>query len=204
MIDHFALLDEPRRPWLDPELLKRKFLALSADSHPDLTHHRGATEQHAANARFAELNSAYSCLRDPKERLRHLIELESGARPAEIQQIPPDLMELFMQVSQLCRQTDVFLIEKLNTTSPLLQVQLFKRGQEWADQLTSLQSQIDARHETLRAELKELDATWIKSDDAGAPERREMLPRLEELYRLFSYFARWSQQIRERLARISL
>ena len=29
MPDYFALLNEPRRPWLDADLLKQKFLALA-------------------------------------------------------------------------------------------------------------------------------------------------------------------------------
>ncbi len=33
--DYFALLNEPRRPWLEPETLKSKFLALAAEAHPD-------------------------------------------------------------------------------------------------------------------------------------------------------------------------
>src|SRR5688572_2737628 len=35
MTDYFALFDEPRRLWLDPERLKTRFLALSAELHPD-------------------------------------------------------------------------------------------------------------------------------------------------------------------------
>jgi len=35
MTDYFALLDEPRRPWLDVSSLKQKFLARSSEVHPD-------------------------------------------------------------------------------------------------------------------------------------------------------------------------
>jgi hypothetical protein len=35
MQDAFALLNEPRRPWLEAEALKQKFLALSSAVHPD-------------------------------------------------------------------------------------------------------------------------------------------------------------------------
>ena len=33
--DHFALLNETRRPWLDADLLKQKFHTLSGSLHPD-------------------------------------------------------------------------------------------------------------------------------------------------------------------------
>ena len=58
MTDYFALLNEPRRPWLDPEPLKDKFLALSATVHPDRVHNLGAAERAAAQERYTELNAA--------------------------------------------------------------------------------------------------------------------------------------------------
>src|SRR5438132_9046006 len=51
MIDYFALLHEPRRPWLDPDLLKQKFISLSAEVHPDRVHLAGEAEKHAAQQR---------------------------------------------------------------------------------------------------------------------------------------------------------
>ncbi len=50
-------------------------------------------------------------------------------------------------------------------------------------------------------ELKSLDAQWIL---AGAASRKEILPKLEELYRLFGYFNRWNSQIQERVVQLSL
>ena len=79
MTDFFALLDEPRRPWLESELLKQKFLALSATVHPDRVHNLGDAERAAAQERYTELNAAYNCLREPKDRLHHLLQLELGA-----------------------------------------------------------------------------------------------------------------------------
>ena len=96
MIDSFALLAEPRRPWLDPDLLKQKFLTLAAGLHPDRFHNAGELEKAGASRRYADLNAAYHCLAAPKSRLRHLLELELGAKPKDIQQIPaapPDSLE---------------------------------------------------------------------------------------------------------------
>ena len=79
MTDNFALLDEPRRPWLDTDLLKSKFLALSATVHPDKIHSASDAEKAAAAQSFARLNTAFTCLAEPKARLLHLRALELGA-----------------------------------------------------------------------------------------------------------------------------
>ena len=57
MIDCFALLNEARRPWIDPELLKQKFLTLSAEAHPDRVHNASEPEKRAAQQRYTELNA---------------------------------------------------------------------------------------------------------------------------------------------------
>src|SRR6266545_1175670 len=101
--NHFAVLNEPRRPWLDAELLKGKFLALSASVHPDRVHNLDEAKRAAAQEHYTELNAAYTCLREPKERLRHLLELELGALPKDIQRIPSELMDLSLEIGQACR-----------------------------------------------------------------------------------------------------
>jgi hypothetical protein len=201
MTDYFALLDEPRRPWLDTDALKQKFLARSAAAHPDKIHSASDAEKAGAAKSFAELNSAYNCLAEPKSRLLHLLELELGARPKDIQQIPAGLADLFAEVATACRSADGFLAERAKVTSPLLQVQFFERGQAWVDKLNALQKELNHRRERLTGELKALDEKWAGADAAS---RHEMLPALEELYRLFSYFNRWNGQIQERVVQLSL
>lgn len=205
MTDNFALLNEPRLPWIDPDLLKQRFLPLSAPFHPDRVHGGSEAEKLSANQRYAELNSAYNCLREPKERLLHLLELESGANPSDIQKIPPGTMDLFVEVGQTCRDADAFLAEKSKVTSPLLKVQMFERGHEWTDKLNGLQQKINAKREALSAELREMNSTWQKAPSIGSPERASALPleRLEQVYRTFSYIARWSEQIQERVVQLS-
>src|SRR4051812_7937935 len=130
MTDNFALLNEPRQPWLDLDSLKQKFHQFSSEVHPDRTHNASAAEKDAANKRYAELNAAYNVLREPKERLLHLLALED-ARPKDIQRIPPGTMDLFVEVGQVCRDADAFLAEKAKVTSPLLKVQMFEKGMDW-------------------------------------------------------------------------
>ncbi len=200
MTDSFVLLDEPRRPWLDAEALKQKFLPLSSAVHPDRTHNASEAEQQASNTRYAELNAAYNTLREPRDRLLHLLELELGAKPSDIQRIPPGTMDLFVEVGQLCRDVDAFLAQRGNVTSPLLKVQMFERGMEWTDKLQALQQRINAKRDELTGELQKMNAVWDAAPAIGSPERAAALPleRLEQIYRVFSYIARWSEQIQER------
>lgn len=204
MTDAFALLNEPRRPWLDAESLKQKFLTRSAALHPDRSHALSEAEKRAAQQRYTEFNAAYNCLRDPKERLRHLLELELGARPENVQRVPGDLMDLSMDISRLCREVDGFLAEREAQTSPLLKAQLSIPSQEWTDKLTALNKRVQSRSEELNAELKALDAQWEAGRSSSPPDRSGILQRLESLWRLFSYFGRWNVQIQERIMRLSV
>ena len=197
MTDNFALLNEPRRPWLDPDSLRTRFLALSSECHPDHTHNADENEKLAATRHFTELNAAYQCLREPKDRLLHLLELERAVKPAALQSIPSETMELFIEVARLCREADAFLAEKNKISSPLLKVQMFERGQEWTERLNALQHNLNIRRDVLTTELKSLDAAW------DSPQDSKPLDRLEELYRHFSFIARWTQQIQERLVQLS-
>ncbi|MBI4326204.1 MAG: hypothetical protein HY674_13215 [Chloroflexi bacterium] len=108
-MDYFALLSEPRHPWVDPERLKAKFLALLAAAHPDRVRRGGEAEKAAAEERAAELNAAYNCLREPKDRLQHLLELEGCGKPAVVEGGPAAVTDLFFEVGQACRAVDVFL-----------------------------------------------------------------------------------------------
>ena len=128
--DFFALLQEPRRPWLDAEQLKSRFHALSTEAHPDRFHQAAVSERESATHRYASLNAAYSALKEPKDRLLHLLELERGGRPEDIQKIPPGTMDLFVEIGQACRDVDAFLKERSEVTSPLLKVQYFRKAIE--------------------------------------------------------------------------
>lgn len=199
MVDYFALLDESRRPWLDAESLKEKFLSLSATVHPDRVHNLSEMERAGAQERYTELNGAYQCLREPKERLHHLLELERGAQPKDVQRIPSELMNLSLEIGQACREADGLLSEKTKASSPLILVKLFERCQDFTDRLRGLRQRVSALNDRLNKELKDIDVAW----QSGHESRAALLPRLEELYRLFSYFARWDAQIQERVVRLS-
>jgi DnaJ-domain-containing protein 1 len=206
MTDCFAALEEPRRPWLDAQALREKFLTLSAAAHPDRSHAAPQIEKELNSVRYAELNAAFTRLREPKDRLAHLIELELGRRPADIQAVPADAMELFVQVGQLCREADEFLANRAAVTSPLVRVQWFARGLVLADRVAELQRTLQSQQDKTEAELQAMNEAWAVAPPSGSIGRAARLPlaRLEEIYRVLSYTTRWRAQLQERFVQLSL
>jgi DnaJ-class molecular chaperone with C-terminal Zn finger domain len=200
MTDYFALLGQERRPWLDSESLKTKFLELSGEAHPDRVHRLSEAERSVAQQRYVELNAAFNCLRNPKDRLRHLLQLETGAVPQDIKQVPAELIDDFMKVGQLCRETDSLLVEKERSSSPLLKVQLFQRSQDATDRIQLVLQQLKARRESLVEQLRALDAQWVNAKGTSQP---DILQSLESIVHLFGFYDRWIAQLQERIARLS-
>ncbi len=205
-MDAFALLEEPRRPWLDVEALKQRFLERSAPTHPDRFHSAPETERLATTDRYRELNAAYAIVKEPRERLLQLYELEAGATPKDIQRIPPGTMDLFVDVGQTCRDADEFLRQKGEATSPMLKLKNLQEGLTWLDRLQALQRRVNARRDVLWAELQAWNAVWAAAPAEGAFERRSALPLdgLEATYRALSYVERWTGQLQERMVQLSV
>ena len=181
MTDYFALLDQPRAPWLDPAVLKETFRRKSLEQHPDLA--RGAE-----GGEFAELNEAYQVLQNPKRRLHHLLSLENRT-PAANQALPSDLQELFLQIGAL-NQNVTPLLEKLRAASNPLTKSLLK-----ADMVTA-QKELGG----LRDKVRELDAeaeTRLRQTEANRHEE------LSVLYQRFAYLSRWSAQLDELAGQLS-
>jgi len=206
MTDCFALLDEPRRPALDLEALKAKFLSRSAELHPDRIHNAPDAERLAATDRYSTLNSAYNTLRDPKERLGHLLELERGRKPPGIESVPAEWMDGFMEVGQLCRAVDAFLAEQSKVTSPLIKVQRFQQAMEWTDKVNAVASSLTAKLDAATGELRSLNEAWESAPTVGTGSRAETLPldQLENVFRAVSFVSRWIAQLRERVVHLAI
>ena len=191
--DYFALLGERRQPWLEEETLKSRFYALSSSVHPDRARALPEKERISAHERYTELNAAYGCLRQPKERLRHLLELHTGRKLAQVQEVPGELVELFFEIGQACRAADEFLKRKAAATSPLLLAGLFEEGQMISDGLGALRQSLTARQDQLVAEVRSMADDWQRH-----------LARLEQIQQTLSYLHRWSAQLQERIVQLAL
>ena len=128
MTDYFALLGQPRLPWLDRAVLKEVYHAKTLQTHPDS----------GADTGFADLNEAYQVLQDPKRRLRHLLELHQAPPPAN-QPVPPDLQELFLQIGSLNQRIQP-LLEKIRKCVQRAGAFAFKRElSPWKVEIAGLQ-----------------------------------------------------------------
>jgi curved DNA-binding protein CbpA len=197
-VDHFAALQQPRLPWLEPETLKAKFLELSSQTHPDRVHGGSQAEKELATRRHAEINAAYRCLSEPKERLGHLLALEHGVKPTGIESVPEDATELFFKIGRLCRDVDGFLGGRAKdaSSSPLLKVRRFKEALDWTEQVQARLGDLQERWAVEENQLKNLNAEWSPG--------RPALAECERSYRRLSYLSRWLNQLREKQAQLSL
>jgi Fe-S protein assembly co-chaperone HscB len=152
MIDYFALLQQPRRPWLRIDELEKKYRDLARTTHPD------AASPHAQIS-FADLNSAYRTLRDPKLRLQHLLALEGAPPLAGSTNVPSDLAELFMNIASVIEHRDGPPIE-------------------------SLRQRVEQLFDEALQQLRQLDSTWTASEVSRAEilyRRFSILLRWQEL-----------------------
>lgn len=182
MTDCFALFNEPRRPWLDPEQLKDKLHRYSVEHHPDVA------KSDAVD--FAALNSAYRTLHDPKARLKHLLELEFPGALSGHLQIPGDITRLFETMTRERHSVAAFLEKKSRLTTPLEIALLSSEQLELTGVLEKLLSVLNQKHEGLLMQLKFIDAVW-EEDRASSKDT------LVEIYQEISYVGRWIEQTRE-------
>ena len=188
MTDHFALLDQPRRPWLDPDELKQTYHAKSLELHPD------AQRQAGAEAAFAQLNEAYQLLQDPKRRIHHLLALE-GRTPPRDSAVPDDLADLFPLVAQVTQQADAIRHKVETATAPLTRSLL-------KSQIVALQNRTAETLQRLRK---------LHADAITASQRLSMMSplgdgewlELQHLYLRFSYLGRWIAELEEKQTRLA-
>ncbi len=194
--DHFALLGEARRPGLDPERVKDTFHRLSRAQHPDALADGGG--ESSSSEDFARLNQAQATLRDPKTRLRYLLELEyPDLRVAGPSVVPPALADLFAPVLTLVRDTDALLVKKAAAPSALSRALLARQEFALRERAETLLARLDALHDSALTELRAFDAAWEpRPPDAAA--------RLVDFHGRFAYLSRWTEQLRERLFQLGM
>jgi molecular chaperone HscB len=76
MTDYFHYFNQERTMHINLTNLKKQFLSLSKQQHPDQWAQANQATQAAANLDMATLNDAYQTLKDPLRRALHWLDLE--------------------------------------------------------------------------------------------------------------------------------
>ena len=188
MTDLFALLDQPRRPWLDPETLREAFHERTLRQHPDAQ--ASGADGSSADADFARINEAFQTLSDPKLRLQHLLALAGHASTSRFDSVPANIADLFPAIAQVTQDATRVADKATGATTALSRslltgeiVQVRNRIAALLTTLTELKAEADA-------ELQQLDATFAEGDEVA-------MAALQRLYVRYSYLRRWMAQLEE-------
>jgi len=203
MTDYFALLQTPRRPWVDGEKLKENFQSLATRVHPDRLHGADDSTRQNAARQYAELNEAYLCLRESKSRLQHLLRLERGSKPGDTNLLPESLMQLFSQVGPLLREADLLLKEKGLAGSAVQRALITANSLPCMERISAMQDELNKQKDRLDAELHSIDADWVARGQ-GTDEHSSLLAQCERLYHHLGFLDRWITQLRARSLELTL
>jgi DnaJ-domain-containing protein 1 len=194
MENHFARLGFEPRPWLDPELLKSRFLELSATTHPD----KAAAESKATSERdFQDLNTAFNTLRNTRSRLLHLLAISGAPKSEHVQNVPPTALQFFATVAEATNRADVLIKRKAAATSPMLKVQLMEEALPRIDAIQILQQQLQQKITDIERSLREINNTWQQ------PPAPAVLAQLSESAAGLGFFERWQAQLQERVGALT-
>jgi len=196
MIDYFALLDQPRAPWLEPDELKAAYHKKTLRAHPDAQTNRTSSDDDT-NSSFANLNEAYQILQDPKRRLHHLLSLQNCPPSSANQTVPQDLHDLFPRVGALTERSRVLLEEIQATPNALSRSLLKPRVLEMQNETKAVRETIQNLSDASLDQLRQINRIWAENP-------AQQIEALSNLYFAFAYLTRWSAQLDEILFQLSL
>ena len=199
MVNFFALLGLPARPWVDPDVLRQQHLSLTSQHHPDrLPQGSSALRANESADTMASLNQAFAIVSSPRDRLGHLHLLLTGQPPSHTASIPNDLVDLFAQMSQVLRATDDFLNSRYQITSPILKAQAYAQGLDWVSRIQELQGAVRQHMSEFDQALREFDADWDGLSD------EDRARGLQVAQFRASCLQKWTDQLSDRMVQLGI
>jgi curved DNA-binding protein CbpA len=180
MRDLFAVLGEPREPWFDLAKLEERYRESSLTTHPDRLPGDAAGDES-----FVAISEAYRVLKDPKQRIQHLLQLE-GHELGKDNNVPQSLLPLFSRIgdfiaraTKLCQRRG----ESQNAISKsILQAETVSSQREVETLLHDAKGLFRQAEEAARS----LNDSWRSKPDE-----------LAKVYSLFGFLTRWIAQLEE-------
>jgi len=193
----FQTLGVARDVWIDPDLLKAKFLALSAERHPD----KASTpeQKQSAEREFAELNQGYNTLRNTRSRILHLLELAGIPKAGSIQNVPAAALKFFASVAEMTKRADELLKEKRAATSPMVKVQVFEKALSIAESIRELKQKIAEQVRITESELQNLSS----SGKVQIPLASATIDALQSAAATLGFLERWGAQLQEKVVALT-
>jgi curved DNA-binding protein CbpA len=180
MRDHFAVLGEPRQPWLDLEKLDERYRELSLTTHPD----RPAAAT-AEGESFGAISEAYRVLKDPKQRIQHLLQLEAR-EPGKDSEVPQSLLPLFSRIGDFIARVTKLWQRRGESQNALSKSVLHA-------EIVSSQQEVEALLNDARTLLQQAEETTRSLNDSWQSKPEE----LAKVYSLFGFLTRWIAQLEE-------
>lgn len=99
-VSWFEVFSLPAQFDLDTDELRRRYLALSRNIHPDRFGATTPADAPAVARVSARVNQAYQTLLDPGMRAEYLLELMGGKSAAEDKTVPPDVLSETLEIRE--------------------------------------------------------------------------------------------------------
>ena len=189
MSDYFALLQQPRKPWLDPAELKHAYQELTLAAHPD------RTRSDETGLGFANITEGYRVLSDHRLRIQHLLKIE-GHGPSSDQAVPEEFIALFPEIGDFIGAADNLLERATNAQNALSKSLLRSEILQKQRLGETILQKLTQWHEEALRDLRALNSIW--ANDPG----KAVAP-LNDLQQRLAYLTRWIDQVRERQFRLS-
>jgi len=196
MTDHFAVLKQPRRPWLDPDQLKEKYQQLVLNEHPDRKSRRTKAPPISPEPGFADITEAYRVLSNPKLRLNHLLRLSNEEVDFETASVTTELADVFMGAATLVLEIDALLQKREAATSAVGKSLLKSEIAAVKTRVKQSLDQLEQLYSDCVRDLQKADRAWKKNASETAAELRKLAQR-------FGYLERWIGQLREKQFQLS-
>ncbi len=189
--DYFTMLEVERRPAVDLERLKENFLKVSEIVHPDKYYNATQEVKDVAMTYSSLLNKAYSTLKDPKERIKYLISLETDKEAPVSSRASGETMEFFIEASDVCKEADALL--KKGDSGEI-------ERRDLSDRLREFKKESQGRWGRVLNEIEKVDLEWVAAGTGG---RMPLIRRLVGFSHELSYLSKLQALLDEMIIALS-
>jgi molecular chaperone HscB len=172
LIDHFQTFGIPRTLTALPAVLERRFHELQRSYHPDKHVSALDAEKSSALDKSSSINQAYRVLRDPHQRMKHLLAIHGYSVESQ-KQVPTNLLMAVMEVQEKLAELEF-------SKDPRTVAKVNNDLAPYADQFEEMSEAVEAR-------LEGLATKWDKGNGpntqpgALTPEDKQTLESMTKL-----------------------